>query len=113
MEYISVPDWKTKIIGFGCDGTNANIAQGGLKGLLEDEVPWIFVFWCLAHRLELSVKDALKGTFFSSIDELLLRLYYMYEKSPKKCHELETIVTELRACMEEVEMPNSRGIRPI
>ena len=27
-------DWKTKIIGFGCDGASANMAEGGLKGLL-------------------------------------------------------------------------------
>ena len=26
MEYMKVPDWKKKMIGFGCDGTNANIA---------------------------------------------------------------------------------------
>ena len=37
----------------------------------------------------------------------------MYEKSLKKCRELEIIVTELRACLEEVEMPNTGGIRPI
>ena len=37
----------------------------------------------LAHRLELSVKNALKGTFFKEIDGLLLEVYYEYEKSPK------------------------------
>ena len=37
--------------------------------------------WCLAHRLELAVKDAVKATAFASIDDLLLRLYYLYEKS--------------------------------
>ena len=34
-----------------------DVPEGGLKGLLKNEVPWIFMFWCLAHRLELSVKD--------------------------------------------------------
>ena len=97
--------WKTKTIGFGCDGTNANIAQGGLRGLLSHEMPWVFVFWCLAHRLELSVKGALKPTFFTTVDDLLLRLYYIYEKSPKKCRELEGIVVELKACLEPAEMP--------
>jgi hypothetical protein len=38
----------------------------------------------LVFRLELSLKDALKNTFFSSVDELLLQVYYVYEKSPKK-----------------------------
>ena len=49
--------------------------------------------WCLAHRVELS---AFNSTFFSDIDELLLHMYYMYKKSPKKCHELEDIVIELK-----------------
>ncbi len=34
VEYMGIDDWKTKIIGHGCDGTNANIADGGLKGYL-------------------------------------------------------------------------------
>jgi hypothetical protein len=111
MESVHVDSWQTKMIGFGCDGANVNIAQGGLKGLLQKEQPWIFVFWCLAHRLELSLKDATKGTFFTTIDDLLLRLYYLYEKSPKKCRELEGIVEILRSSMEE--MPARGGIRPI
>lgn len=54
-----------------------------LKGLVEKEIPWVYWSWCLAHRVELAVKDALKGTSFDLIDEMLLRLYYIYEKSPK------------------------------
>ncbi len=71
VQYMGTMNWKTKMIGFGCDGTNANIADGGLKGLLTETLPWVVVFWCLA-RLELALKDALKTTFFATIDELLL-----------------------------------------
>ena len=70
-QYMNITDWKTKMIGFGCDGASANMAEGGLRGLLRSEFPWICMFWCLAHRLELAVKDALKGTYFTTIDELL------------------------------------------
>ena len=35
-------------------------------------MPWIVVFWCLAHGLELAIKDALK---FAQVDEMLLRMY--------------------------------------
>ena len=111
VEYVGVDDWKTKLIGFGCDGASANMAEGG--GLLQANFPWIFVFWCLAHRLELSIKDALKSTFFSTIDNLLLRMYYIYEKSPKKCRELEDIADELKACLEPTEMSLKGGIRPL
>lgn len=36
--------------------------------------------WYLAHRQELALKDALKRTVF---DDMLIRLYYVYEKSSK------------------------------
>ena len=113
VEHMNVEDWRTKMIGFGCDGASANMAQGGLNGLLKNEFPWIFVFWCLGHRLELSVKDALKSTFFSTIDDLLLRLYFIYEKSPKKCRVLNDIMEELKACLEPSEMSSKGGSRPL
>uniref|UniRef100_A0A1X7SRW2 DUF4371 domain-containing protein n=1 Tax=Amphimedon queenslandica TaxID=400682 RepID=A0A1X7SRW2_AMPQE len=73
MQHMNISDWKMKMIGFGCDGASANIAEGGLYGILKEEVPWIFMFWCLAHHLELSVKDALGSTYFKTI---LMRLHY-------------------------------------
>ena len=81
------------LIGIGTNGTSANVAAGGL---VEKQVPWLYWSWCLAHRLELSVKDALKGTSFDLIDDMLLRLYYIYEKSPKKCRELEEVIKDLQ-----------------
>ena len=32
--------------------------------------------------------------------KLLLRLYYLYEKSPKKYRELKGIITDLKECFE-------------
>ena len=85
----------TSLVGVGTDGASANIAAGGLKGLIQKELPWVHWMRCLAHRLELAVHDALKDTTFSLIDEMLLRLYYVYEKSPKKCRELNDIIADL------------------
>ena len=57
-------EWQYKMTGLGCDGTNANIgSRSGLKGHLKKDITWLIVSWCLAHRLELSVKDAFKDTF--------------------------------------------------
>ena len=86
-----------------------NVCAGGLKGLVEKELVWVFWMWCLAHRVELSVKDALKGTFFDNIDDMLLRLYYIYKKSHKNCQELEDVVGELRKCA----YFDSGGVRPV
>lgn len=55
------------------DLAGVNIAAGGLWGHLEESVPWDVVIWYLTHQLELSFKDAIKGTLFSSIDDMLLR----------------------------------------
>lgn len=90
-----------------------NVAANGLRGFLEGVSPWIVCFWCLAHRLELALQDALKSTFFSNIDDLLLRLYYLYQNSPKKCRQLEDIVESLKLCLDKSDMPTSKGIRPI
>ena len=98
-----------KLVGIGTDGASANIAAAGLKGLVEGRLSWVFWMWCLAHRLELAVKDALKATAFASIDDLLLRLYYLYEKSPKKCRELEDIITDLKECFNF----DDAGVKPV
>ena len=115
MAYLEIPpaEWKQKLIGLGCDGTSANLGSGGLRGHLERDMPWIIVCWCLAHRLELSIKDALKATFFATVDELLLQVYYIYEKSPKKCAELKEIVEELKQCFDDSDVPHKVGARPL
>ena len=76
-------DHCQQLIGIGTDGASTNIANAGLKGIVESKLEWIVWMWCLAHRLELGIKDALKGTYFDGIDDMLLRLYYIYEESPK------------------------------
>ena len=113
LDHVGIVGWEEKLIGFGCDGASVNIGAGGLRGSLEKSVPWVVVFWCLAHRLELSLKDALKDTFFCSIDEMLLQVYYLYEKSPKKCRELNDVVAELKTCFESSVVPDEGGNRPL
>ena len=98
-----------KLVGIVTDGASANIADGGLKGLVERKLNWIFWMWCLAHRMELAIKDALNGTAFDLIDEMLLRLYYLYEKFPKKCRELEEIVSDLKEWLQFQD----GGVKPI
>ena len=67
-------NWAQKLVGFGTDGAAVNLAEGGFQ--LKQVAPWMEMVWCLAHRLELALKDALKNTLFSSIDEMLLRVYF-------------------------------------
>ena len=73
-----------KLVGFGSDGTSVNRgSKEGIKTILQRDNEWLTFGWCVAHRLELALKDAFNGTAFDEIEELLLRLYYLYKKSPK------------------------------
>ena len=47
--------------------------------------------WCVAHRLELALKDSLKGASFDDVDELILRIYYLYKHSPKNLWQLKEL----------------------
>lgn len=72
------------LIGGGTDGATVNISdQNGMKGKLQRALPWLFWSWCFAHCLELACKDSLTTQLFKDIEDMLLKLYYLYEKSPK------------------------------
>ena len=85
-------DYLQKLVGFGADGASVNSGtKNGVKTKLQTENEWLTFGWCVAHRLELALKDALNGTAFDEIDEMLLRLYYVYKKSPKKLRQLKQL----------------------
>ena len=44
---VGIEGWEDKLIGSVFDGTSANIAAGGLRGYLEQSVPWVVVFGVL------------------------------------------------------------------
>ena len=101
---------KPVLIGVGTDGATVNIgAHNGLRGQMQRALPWLFWSWCYAHRLELAYKAAFSSSLFKSLQEMLLRLYYLYEKSPKKSRELENITTDLK----QVFDLSKGGNRPI
>ena len=85
------------LVGMGTDGVSVNVSeQNGMRGKVQKALPWVFWAWCYNHRLELACHDALFSSLFIDINEMLLRLYYLYEKSPKKCRELSDVVTDLK-----------------
>lgn len=93
FEAINVTDdFNKKLIGFAADGATVNRGQReGVIGILNANLPWVIYVWCVAHRLELSMKDALQHTCFDSVDDMLLRLYDLYENSPKKLRQLRDL----------------------
>ncbi|XP_064404677.1 zinc finger protein 862-like isoform X1 [Halichondria panicea] len=89
------------LIGSCTDGASVNIGQrNGMRGKMQRALPWIFWGWCYAHRLELACKDSFTSGLFQGISDMLLRLYYLYSKSPKKLRELAEVVSDLRGVFE-------------
>lgn len=95
------------LVGCGTDGASVNVSgQNGMRGKVQAALPWLYWAWCYAHRLELACKDAFSSRLFHDIDDMLLRLYYLYEKSPKKCHELSDLIDDLKEVFELPEGGN-------
>ena len=64
--------------------------------------------WCVAHHLELALKDSLGKTAFLKVDELILHMYYLYKKSHKKLQQLRELVN---VC-EKMYQFKTGGVRP-
>ena len=91
---------KPVLVGGGTDGAAVNVAQqNGMRGITQSALPWLSWAWCYAHRLELACKNALDSTLFKDIEDMLLRLYLLYEKSPKT-RELGEIAEDLNKVFE-------------
>ena len=84
------------LIGASSDGASVNVAEhSGVRRQMQHALPWLFWSWCFSHRMELACKDSFVSAMFLSVQEMLLHLFYLYEKSPKKLRELTSIVDEL------------------
>ena len=95
-------------VGCSSDGGSVNVSdQNGMRGKLQAALPWLYWAWCYAHRLELAFKDAFSSRLICDIDDMLLRLYYLYEKSPKKCRELAELINDLK---EVFELPDGGNL---
>ena len=83
-------NYYDKLVGLNLDGASVNMGRmNGLGKLIRDEAPWVEIVHCFNHRLELAIKDAFTTTtFYHNIDEMLTKLYYLYQKSPKRLQQL-------------------------
>ena len=108
LERDAVLSSKPVLIGGGTDGASVNIGQhNSMRAKMQDALPWLFWAWCYAHRLELASKNGLTSKLFKKIKEMLVRLYYLYKKSPKRTRELASIVEDLK---EAFEFPSSGNV---
>ena len=85
FERFGVLSFEKYLLGLNCDGASVNLGQfGGLE-----KAPWLELVHCFNHRIELALKDAFENSAFANIETLLMKLYYLYRKSPKRYRELK------------------------
>ena len=83
-------DLSRKVIALNVDGAAVNTGvHHGVGALMKESSPWLQVIHCFNHRLELSIKDAFKTDTFVIIDEMLMKLCYLYQQSPNRLRELK------------------------
>ena len=72
------------------DGASVNSGiHNGLGAKMRESIAWLSAIHCFNHSLELAVKDTFNTTFFKEVDNMLLRLFYLYRESPKRLRELK------------------------
>ena len=86
-------NYYDKLVGLNLDGASVNMGRmNGLGKLVRDEAPWVEIVHFFNHRLELAIKDAFTtAKFYHNIDEMLTKLYYFYQKSPKRLQQLREL----------------------
>ena len=102
---------QIQTVAFGSDGASVYVGRlNGVVAKLRVEIPWLLGVHCIAHRLELSVLDALKDEEqLNNVQEMLQGLYKHYHYSPKALRELKELAQVLD---EKINKPvNLRGTR--
>ena len=83
FERIGILDFQKRIMELNVDGASVNTGvHNGVGVLIQADSPWLQVIHCFNH-LELAVKDAFKNKNFNKIVEMLMKFYYLYQKSSK------------------------------
>ena len=71
-----------KVMAIGFDGCSTNMGEAnGIRSWLKKWNPYIICFWCLTHRLNLTIKDASDEIEDVSNFKQLMRIIYQYFKN--------------------------------
>ena len=77
--------YNTKLVSPTSSGANVNlVVYNGTLKILKVELPWLVFNHCVNHRLELAIKDAVKGIAqFAECDKFYTNIYYLFKNSSK------------------------------
>ena len=87
-----ITKFKDRIVGLNADPTSANMDPlNGFGKIVKYSTPWLELVHCFNLCIELALKDAFDTSPFGDVDNMLMKLYYLYEKSPKQYRELKEL----------------------
>ena len=97
------------VIAGSSDGANSEDDRG-MKTELQSTFPWLHWSWCFSNQLELACSNTLTSSLYEEINDLLIHLYSLCDKSPQKTHQLTSIVEDLK---EIFHCPNTGDFMPV
>ena len=88
---------REQLIGLCSDGASSMTGQhAGLAALLKEKFPLLQTFHCMAHRIELAVKNAVDTVnSVSHYRDLIDSIYKVYSQSPKNQREIDIIANSM------------------
>ena len=98
FQVLDVTSLKNRLVGINLDGASVNIGKKhGAATLLKESLPWLKVVHCFNHQLKSAVnKDEFQDIkSFQMIDEMLMKIYYLYQNSSKRLRELKVFSNAL------------------
>jgi hypothetical protein len=102
-----------KVVGRSCDGASMMVGcRYGVSAIMKCEQPSLLTIHCMAHRLELSLKDCFKTvkTVDKAVNTLVTGLYLFYHNSPLNRSMLKRAHEALRTEGDEpLKMPTRGG----
>ena len=92
----------------------ASVMQGkknGVAGKLMRDYPHVIPVWCIAHKLQLSVMDAVKDVdVLQRLEATLKGIYKYYHGSPKRRREVKAVADVLEADLAHI--PDLKEVLP-
>lgn len=69
------------LVAGGTNGVSVNVGEhDSVRGQMQCGLPLLYWLWCSAYQTELPCKNAFSSPLFTALQEMLLCLYYIYEK---------------------------------
>lgn len=106
-----VNDWRNGLVSMGSDGASVYTGvHNGVVAKLKQSVPWLLGIHCIAHNLELAIRDCIKDEILlSSLRDMLQSVYKHYHYSSKALCELRELA---EVTGEKIQKPgNLKGTR--